>query len=149
MALDNAGNYEEALPLYINALEYFKTHLKYEKNPKAKEILTSKFTEYLQRAEEIRQVLDGNKGGGGDTAVGMKPKPKNGKPEEDNDKEKEKLQGALGSAIVMEKPNITWDDVAGLENAKAALKEAVVLPVKFPQFFTGNRKPWSASISLG
>ena len=149
MALDNAGNYEEALPLYINALEYFKTHLKYEKNPKAKEILTSKFTEYLQRAEEIRQVLDGNKGGGGDTAVGMKPKPKNGKPEEDNDKEKEKLQGALGSAIVMEKPNITWDDVAGLENAKAALKEAVVLPVKFPQFFTGNRKPWSAFLLFG
>jgi len=27
--------------------------------------------------------------------------------------------------------------VAGLDSAKAALKEAVVLPVKFPQFFTG------------
>ena len=30
-----------------------------------------------------------------------------------------------------------WDDVAGLEGAKDALKEAVILPVKFPQFFTG------------
>ncbi len=30
-----------------------------------------------------------------------------------------------------------WDDVAGLEGAKEALKEAVILPVKFPQFFTG------------
>ncbi len=27
--------------------------------------------------------------------------------------------------------------MAGLENAKDALKEAVILPVKFPQFFTG------------
>lgn len=26
-----------------------------------------------------------------------------------------------------------WDDVAGLEGAKDALKEAVILPVKFPQ----------------
>lgn len=36
------------------------------------------------------------------------------------------------NAIVTEKPNVHWDDVAGLENAKKALKEAVVLPIKFP-----------------
>ena len=30
----------------------------------------------------------------------------------------------------------------GLEGAKDALKEAVILPIKFPQFFTGKRKPW-------
>lgn len=30
-----------------------------------------------------------------------------------------------------------WDDVAGLEGAKDALKEAVILPIQFPQFFTG------------
>ncbi len=33
---------------------------------------------------------------------------------------------------------LQWDDVAGLEGAKEALKEAVILPVKFPQFFTGG-----------
>jgi len=33
-----------------------------------------------------------------------------------------------------------WDDVAGLEGAKDSLKEAVILPVKFPQFFTGARR---------
>jgi vacuolar protein-sorting-associated protein 4 len=46
---DNAGNYAKAFPLYMNALEYFKTHLKYEKNPKIKEAITQKFTEYLQQ----------------------------------------------------------------------------------------------------
>lgn len=40
-------------------------------------------------------------------------------------------------AIVMEKPNIKWSDVAGLDGAKEALKEAVILPIKFPHLFTG------------
>lgn len=41
-------------------------------------------------------------------------------------------------AVVMEKPNIRWSDVAGLEVAKEALKEAVILPIKFPHLFTGK-----------
>lgn len=43
-------------------------------------------------------------------------------------------------AIVMEKPNVRWNDVAGLEGAKEALKEAVILPIKFPHLFTGSRE---------
>jgi SpoVK/Ycf46/Vps4 family AAA+-type ATPase len=37
---------------------------------------------------------------------------------------------------VKEKPNVKWDDVAGLHAAKEALKEAVILPIKFPQVKT-------------
>eukprot|EP00058_Branchiostoma_floridae_P000947 XP_002586435.1 hypothetical protein BRAFLDRAFT_107746 [Branchiostoma floridae] len=45
---------------------------------------------------------------------------------------------AIKCAIVMETPNVKWNDVAGLEAAKEALKEAVILPIKFPHLFTGN-----------
>lgn len=38
----------------------------------------------------------------------------------------------------MERPNVKWSDVAGLEGAKEALKEAVILPIKFPHLFTGE-----------
>ena len=44
---------------------------------------------------------------------------------------------------------LQWNDVAGLESAKDSLKEAVILPVKFPQFFTGKRKPWSGLLLYG
>ena len=39
---------------------------------------------------------------------------------------------------MVETPNIKWDDVAGLDGAKEALKEAVILPIKFPHLFTGT-----------
>ncbi|CAF1701662.1 unnamed protein product [Brassica oleracea var. botrytis] len=152
---DNAGNYNKAFPLYMNALEYFKTHLKYEKNPKIREAITQKFTEYLRRAEEIRAVLDEGGSGpgsnGGDAAVAARPKskPKDGGGEGGEDAEQSKLRAGLNSAIVREKPNVKWTDVAGLESAKQALQEAVILPVKYPQFFTGKRRPWRAFLLYG
>lgn len=59
------------------------------------------------------------------------------------------MKGALSQAIVVEKPNIKWDDVAGLETAKQLLKEAVILPIKFPQLFQGKRKPWAGILLYG
>ena len=47
---DDARNYSKAFSLYMNALEYFRTHLKYEKKPKIKEAITQKCMEYLKRA---------------------------------------------------------------------------------------------------
>lgn len=65
------------------------------------------------------------------------------------DPENKKLRGALAGAILTEKPNIRWEDVAGLEGAKEALKEAVILPIKFPHLFTGKRKPWRGILLYG
>jgi len=48
-----------------------------------------------------------------------------------------------------ETPNVSWDDVAGLEGAKESLKEAVILPIKFPHLFTGKRTPWRGILMYG
>ncbi|GFH09933.1 uncharacterized protein HaLaN_05164 [Haematococcus lacustris] len=135
---DEAGNHEEAMKMYMTSLEYFKTYLKYEKNVKAREAITGKFKEYLARAEYLKG-LTGTESNGADAGAAAAQKVrKPGAGKEDDDKEKDKMKASLTGAILLEKPNVKWDDVAGLEGAKEALKEAVILPVKFPQFFTGQ-----------
>ena len=39
---DQAGNYQKAFELYKIALDYFSTHLKYEKNPRSKAAISEK-----------------------------------------------------------------------------------------------------------
>ena len=38
--------------------------------------------------------------------------------------------------VLKEKPNVTWNQVVGLEQAKKAVKEAIVYPVERPDLFT-------------
>jgi katanin p60 ATPase-containing subunit A1 len=51
--------------------------------------------------------------------------------------------------IFQEHTGVSWSDVVGLENAKRLLKEAVVLPVMYPQFFTGLLSPWKGILLYG
>nr|KMM64561.1 suppressor protein of bem1/bed5 double mutant [Coccidioides posadasii RMSCC 3488] len=74
---------------------------------------------------------------------------KGGKDDDDDDADTKKLRGALAGAILSEKPNVKWEDVAGLDAAKEALKEAVILPIKFPNLFTGRRQPWKGILLYG
>ncbi|KAL5074987.1 hypothetical protein RYX36_013971 [Vicia faba] len=117
----------------MNALEYFKTHLKYEKNPKIRKSTTQKFTKCLHRVEEIRVMLDGGGLGpasNGDTVVAMRPKSegKDGGGRDDEgggdreDLEQTKLRAGLNSAIIREKPNVKWNDVAGLDRTATPFK---------------------------
>eukprot|EP00123_Amoebidium_parasiticum_P016947 comp23653_c0_seq3/m.40396 comp23653_c0_seq3/g.40396 ORF comp23653_c0_seq3/g.40396 comp23653_c0_seq3/m.40396 type:complete len:464 (-) comp23653_c0_seq3:201-1592(-) len=173
---DKKENWEEAYTLYTNAVEHFITGLKYEKNQKVKDLVRPKVEEYLNRAEKVKEFMEKSKAAkqkpaaspaparnsptvkpaNGDKAAGDKAdkgadKGKDDKPAEakEEDAEQKALRSGLAGAIITEKPNVQWDDVAGLDAAKEALKEAVILPIKFPQLFTGNRTPWRGILLYG
>ena len=70
--------------------------------------------------------------------------------DDEEDKDNNKLKEQLKDSIVhWGDLKVTWDDVAGLEAAKEALKEAVILPTKFPQLFEGEWKPWTGIMLYG
>jgi len=152
---DKAGEYQEALALYENGVEYFLHAIKYEaQNDRSKESIRSKCIQYLDRAEKLKKfIADGDnkkpvKAGGSGKSSGGGGGGKDDSDEEGNAEDK-KFKDQLGGAIVMDKPNIKWSDVAGLEAAKEALKEAVILPIKFPHLFTGKRQPWRGILLFG
>lgn len=48
---------------------------------------------------------------------------------------------------IMEKDcKVTWQDIAGLDNAKDIIKEIIVWPMLRPDLFTGLRSPPRVSI---
>ncbi|CAH1390418.1 unnamed protein product [Nezara viridula] len=150
---DRNKNYEEALRLYEHAVEYFLHAIKYEaQSERAKESIRNKCLQYLERAEKLKEYLKKGK-----QKKPVKEGESNSKSDEkksdsdsdSDDPEKKKLQSRLEGAIVVEKPCVQWSDIAGLEGAKEALKEAVILPIKFPHLFTGKRIPWKGILLFG
>ncbi|GJQ67726.1 putative catalytic subunit of a complex [Trypoxylus dichotomus] len=59
------------------------------------------------------------------------------------------LADILERDIVQKNPNIKWDDIADLAEAKRLLEEAVVLPMWMPEFFKGIRRPWKGVLMVG
>ena len=60
-----------------------------------------------------------------------------------------KLANAILNEIVIDKPQVRWDDIAGLHVAKQALKESAILPIMRPDLFTGLRAPSRGILLFG
>jgi vacuolar protein-sorting-associated protein 4 len=154
---DDAGDMKKAKAYYMAAVEFLDlAKLQYGKDKSVKSLvdgIEKKQREYIERAEQLQKDMREIKGhmrppeGAPAPAGGAAAKAKGDK--DDDSKEKDKMVSAMESAIVKERPNIHWEDVAGLFAAKEALKEAVILPIKFPQLFVGNRKPWKGIMLYG
>lgn len=59
------------------------------------------------------------------------------------------LVDMLERDILQKNPNIHWDDIADLHEAKRLLEEAVVLPMWMPDYFKGIRRPWKGVLMVG
>lgn len=51
--------------------------------------------------------------------------------------------------VVDKNPNVKFEDIAELDEAKKILQEAVLLPLYMPQYFKGIRRPWKGVLLFG
>lgn len=63
--------------------------------------------------------------------------------------EEMELATAIERDIVVADLNVKFEDIGGLNDAKRAINEAVVLPLILPEFFTGLRQPWKGVLLFG
>lgn len=76
--------------------------------------------------------------GGGTRSGGPSAKDDDDLPEELKGLDKELIE-KINNEIVDNGQKVRFEDIAGLEHAKKAVYESVILPMKRPQFFTGLR----------
>ncbi|KAE9535578.1 hypothetical protein AGLY_007479 [Aphis glycines] len=55
----------------------------------------------------------------------------------------------ISKEILVTNPNVKWSDIKGLSTPKKLLDEAIVLPTKYPDLFTGLCTPWAAMLLYG
>ena len=59
------------------------------------------------------------------------------------------LMAMLERDVLNRSPSVHWNDIAGLNEAKRILEEAVVLPLWMPDYFKGIRRPWKGVLMFG
>lgn len=58
--------------------------------------------------------------------------------EKDTKESRDSSEDLVNDILDMEKPSVTLDDVIGRKSQKDSLKECVIIPAKFPDFFKGK-----------
>ena len=149
VALDNQGKYRQAINKYQRAAEILMQFMKYNKNPQMRMLCQKNIEEYIDRAKILKSHLGGPRAKRGrpiDTSKGVDDSSSD---TSGVSSEEQELIDMISGTIVTESPKVNWEDIAGLENVKQALREAIVLPIAKPELFTGARKPWSGILLFG
>ena len=131
---DNSGNISKAIKLYNETISKARTSLELGMSSDKSEKLQQLISKSQIRVEELRSQSQENKG---IEKIPLKSNKTNNIP------------NTMQNAILKERPNLTFKDVAGLESAKQALTEAVLLPIKIPGFFKGPTTPWKGILLFG
>jgi vacuolar protein-sorting-associated protein 4 len=150
VALDENGHYRQAINKYQRAAEILIQFVKYNKNPIMIRKCREQIEQYVNRAQALKMHLEGHRPKS-TPSTSSTPKGESNSSGDSSEysSEEQEIIDSISGTILTESPNVKWIDIAGLEDCKQALREAIVLPIMKPELFTGARKPWSGILLFG
>lgn len=144
IAFDERQSYSQALANYMAAAEYLLSAHQFETNEERKTLLSERTSSVLNRCEALKSILNNSLVMTNEPAATAKV-PEKAPPTTTPDTP----ATTSSSWFVKEKPNVQWSDVIGLEKGKQVFLETFDIPLRFPDLFQGNRKPWTATLLAG
>ncbi|MGH9999689.1 MAG: AAA family ATPase [Nitrososphaeraceae archaeon] len=135
--LDSQGSRLKAIQFYQRAIEALNKLIQIYPEYKLNKIYLERSNAYLNRIKSLQMsnVLEDEEGKADENIVGNDADNSDRKIGSEMRKPKESLGEEFDSLIMKEKPNISWDDVIGLDDAKRAIRESIVYPSKRSDLF--------------
>ena len=135
--LDSQGSRLKAIQFYQRAIEALNKLIQIYPEYKLNKIYLERSNAYLNRIKSLQMsnVLEDEEGKCDENIVGNDADNSDRKIGSEMRKPKESLGEEFDSLIMKEKPNISWDDVIGLDDAKRAIRESIVYPTKRSDLF--------------
>jgi SpoVK/Ycf46/Vps4 family AAA+-type ATPase len=135
--LDSQGSRLKAIQFYQRAIEALNKLIQIYPEYKLNKIYLERSNAYLNRIKSLQMsnVLEDEEGKADENIVGNDADNSDRKIGSEMRKPKESLGEEFDSLIMKEKPNISWDDVIGLDDAKRAIRESIVYPTKRSDLF--------------
>jgi SpoVK/Ycf46/Vps4 family AAA+-type ATPase len=136
--LDSQGSRLMAIQFYQRSIEALNKLIQIYPEYKLNKIYLERSNAYLNRIKslQISSVLEEEEIEKNDSnLVGTKLDTLNKKTGTDLRKPKESLGEEFDSLIMKEKPDISWNEVIGLDDAKRAIRESIVYPTKRSDLF--------------
>ena len=135
--LDSQGSRLKAIQFYQRAIEALNKLIQIYPEYKLNKIYLERSNAYLNRIKSLQMsnVLEEEEGKGEENIVLNDADNCDRKIGSEMRKPKEPLGEELESLIMKEKPNISWEDVVGLDDAKRAIRESIVYPTKRSDLF--------------
>ncbi|KAG9415517.1 hypothetical protein AC1031_008962 [Aphanomyces cochlioides] len=151
---DERGEYNAAVELYTELIDKLLTKLKDTPDGEKHRDLRKEIERYMSRAEYIKSLSKGAETNHAKVEISATV------PTAQATTSNERKTSALIARndpichlildeVLDKSPGVTWDDIAGLDEAKQMLQEAVVLPTLRPDIFKGLCAPPKGALLFG
>ncbi len=124
--MDSQGSYATAITYYQKAIATLIKLAQLYPDYKLNKMYLERAAAYQERVKALQAARGSTSSDGSDNPVTQTVQASKGV---------ETLKATFDDLVMKEKPNVRWEEVIGLDDAKKAIKESIIFPVKRPDLF--------------